>query len=56
MARLRFISDPIKEIERARLGESRSRPERRSHAMMQLLVTSKCIGIETADMLVDEVN
>ena len=55
MARLRFISDQIKEIERARLRELQSTPERRPHAMVQLVARIRGVGIETADMLVNEV-
>ena len=55
MARLRFISDQIKEIERARLRELQSTPERRPHAMVQLVARIRGVGIETADMLVNKV-
>ena len=55
MARLRFISDQIKETERTRLEELQSTPERRPHAMVQLLARIRGVGIETADMLVNEV-
>ena len=55
MARLRFIGDQIKEIERARLGELQSTPERRPHAMVLLVARIRGVGIETAEMLVNEV-
>jgi transposase len=55
MARLRFIRDQTKEIEKARLQELQSTPERRPHAMVQLLARIRGVGIETADMLVNEV-
>jgi len=55
MARLRFVSDQIKEIERARLEELQSTPEQRPHAMVQLVARIRGVGIETADMLVNEV-
>src|SRR5271166_5735461 len=55
MARLRFVSDQIKEIEKTRLQELQSTPERRPHAMVQLVARIRGVGIETADMLVNEV-
>src|SRR5271157_4565015 len=55
MARLRFVSDQIKEIEKTRLEELQSTPERRPHAMVQLVARIRGVGIETADMLVNEV-
>jgi transposase len=55
MARLRFITDQIHEIETSRLEELQTRPERPSHAMVQLLARIRGVGIETADILVNEV-
>ncbi len=55
MARLRFIRDQTKEIERAGSRELQSTPERRPHAMVQLVARIRGVGIETADMLVNEV-
>jgi transposase len=55
MARLRFIRDQTNEIERARLQELQSTPEQRPHAMVQLVARIRGVGIETADMLVNEV-
>jgi transposase len=55
MARLRFIGDQIREIERVRLEELRSTPERRPHAMVQLVARIRGVGIETAEMLISEV-
>ena len=55
MARLRFVADQIKEIERARLEELQSTPEQRPHAMIQLLARIRGVGIETAYLLVNEV-
>jgi transposase len=46
MAHLRFISDQIDEVEKARLARLREEPKKKSHAM---------VGIETADMLTHEV-
>ena len=55
LARLRFITDQIKEIEEARLERLQRAPQERSHAMVQLLARIRGIGIETADMLVNEI-
>ena len=55
MARLRFVMEQIKEIEAARLVQLEQAPEPRPHAMVRLLAQVIGIGIETADMLVQEV-
>jgi transposase len=55
IARLRFITDQIKEIEEARLERLQRVPQERSHAMVQLLARIRGVGIETADMLVNEI-
>jgi transposase len=55
MARLRFVTDQITEIEQARLDKIAQRPEEGTHAMVRLLARVKGIGIETADMLVHEI-
>ena len=55
MARLRLINDQIGEIEAARLERLRQQPELARHAMVLLLARVIGIGIETADMLVQEV-
>jgi transposase len=55
MARLRFVTDQITEIEQARLDKIAQRPEEGTHAMVRLLARIKGIGIETADMLVHEI-
>jgi transposase len=55
MARFRFLTDQIKEIERIALQELQSAPEQRPHAMVSLLARISGIGIETANMLVNEV-
>lgn len=54
MARLRFVSDQIREIESARLELLQRRPEERAYAMVRLLTRVNGIGVETADMLVHE--
>jgi transposase len=55
LARLRFITDQIKEIEEARLERLQRAPQERSHAMVQLLARIRGVGVETADMLVNEI-
>ena len=55
MARLRFIMDQIREIERTRLERLKQSPEKGPHAMVRLLARVIGVGIETADMLVHEV-
>ena len=55
MARLRFVSDQIAEIEAARLERLRRAPEDGPHAMVRLLARVIGVGVETADMLVHEV-
>jgi transposase len=53
MTHLRFISDQIDEVEKARLARLRKEPKKRSHAMVLLLARIR-LGIETADMLTHE--
>jgi transposase len=55
MARLRFVREQIKEIERARLERLVQAPTRGTHAMVRLLARVVGVGIETADMLVHEI-
>jgi transposase len=55
MARLRFITDQIREIEAARLVRLEQHPEQASHAMVRLLARVIGVGIETADMLAHEI-
>jgi len=55
MSRLRFVIAQIKEIELARLARLEGRPEHGAHAMVRLLARVIGVGIETADMLVQEV-
>ena len=55
MARLRFVTGQITEIEQARLERLQQAPEERPHAMVRLLARVIGVGIETADMLVHEV-
>ena len=55
MARLRVLGEQIKEIEADRRERLEQAPDERAHAMIRLLARVRGIGIETADMLVNEV-
>ena len=55
MARLRFIDEQIREIEAVRLERLAQQPDKGGHPMVLLLARVIGIGIETADMLVQEV-
>ena len=55
MARLRFITDQIREVEAARLETLERTPGDKQNAMVLLLARVIGIGVETADMLVREV-
>src|SRR4249920_2634156 len=55
MARRRLVSDQIRQIEDARLERLKQTPSDRSHAMERLLARVIGVGVETADMLVQEV-
>jgi transposase len=55
MARLRFITDQIRETEAARLVRLEQHPEQHSHAMVGLLARVIGVGVETADMLAHEI-
>lgn len=55
MARLRLVKEQIAEIERARLDELAQAPDTGPHAMVRLLAQVIGVGIETADLLVQEV-
>jgi transposase len=55
MARLCFITDQVKEIERTRLHRLQQSPEKGTHPMVRLLARVIGVGIERADMLVQEV-
>src|SRR5690242_5320111 len=55
IARLRLVIGQIKQIEEARRQRLEEEPERGPHAMARLLARVVGIGIETADMLVNEV-
>jgi transposase len=55
MARLAFIKEQIKEIEKARLAALKRAPREGTHPMLLILARVMGIGVETADMLVHEV-
>ena len=55
MARRRLVSDQIRQIEDTRLERLEQAPRDGPHAMVRLLARVIGVGIETADMLVQEV-
>lgn len=55
MARLAWVREQINAIEQARLGRLEQAPARGPDAMVQLLARVVGVGVETADMLVQEV-
>jgi transposase len=55
MERRRFIRDQMRQIEDARLERLKQAPSEGSQAMVRLLVRVIGVGVETADMLVQEV-
>jgi len=55
MARRRLVSDQIRQIEDTRLERLKQAPGEGPHAMVRLLARVIGVGIETADMLVQEV-
>jgi transposase len=55
MVRRRLISDQIRHIEDARLERLKQAPSDGPHAMVRLLARVIGVGVETADMLVQEV-
>ncbi len=55
MERRRIVSDQVKQIENARHERLEQAPDEEPHAMVRLLARVIGVGIETADMLVQEV-
>ena len=55
MARLAWVREQINAIEQARLGRLEQAPARGPDAMVRLLARVVGVGVETADMLVQEV-
>lgn len=55
MARLHFVMDQLREIERTRLERLEQRPAEGQNAIVRLVARVVGVGIETADMLVHEV-
>ncbi len=55
LARLRVVREQIRAIEQSHLGKLATTPEKGSHAMVRLIARVLGVGVETADMLVNEV-
>ena len=55
LARLRVVREQIRVIEQSRLGKLATTPEKGPHAMVRLIARVLGVGVETADMLVNEV-
>jgi transposase len=55
MARLAMVCEQIKALEQARLANLEQAPGTGPHAMVRLIANVIGVGIETADMLVQEV-
>ncbi len=55
LARLALLREQIKAIEQARLERLEEAPDAGPHPMLRLLARVKGVGVETADMLVQEV-
>jgi transposase len=55
MARLSFVKQQINEVERARLERLQRAPAEPGNAMIHLLTRVVGVGVETADMLVQEI-
>jgi len=55
MVRRRLVSDQIRQIEDARLERLKQAPSDGPHAMVRLLARVIGVGVETADMLVQEI-
>jgi len=55
MARLRLLAEQIREIEAARCERLRQHPDEGTHPMVRLLAQIVGVGLETADLLVQEV-
>lgn len=55
LARLTLVREQIDAIEKIRLEKLESAPDTRPHAMVRLLASIVGVGIETADMLVNEI-
>ena len=55
LARLSVVREQIRAIEHSRLGKLATTPEKGPHAMVRLIARVLGVGVETADMLVNEV-
>jgi transposase len=54
-ARLRVVREQVRAIEHSRLGKLATNPEKGPNAMVRLIARVLGVGVETADMLVNEV-
>ena len=55
LERLRIVREQIRAIEQGRLRKLATTPEKGPHAMVRLIARVLSVGVETADMLVNEV-
>jgi hypothetical protein len=55
MARLRLLAERIREIEASRRERLRQHPDEGTHPMIRMLAQIVGVGVETADLLVQEV-
>jgi transposase len=55
MARLRLLAEQIREIEASRCERLRRHPDEGTHPMIRMLAQIVGVGVETADLLVQEV-
>jgi hypothetical protein len=55
LARLGVVREQIRAIEQSRLGKLATTPEKGPHAIVRLIARVLGVGVETADMLVNEV-
>jgi len=55
MARLSFVKQQIQDVETSRIERIQQAPGERRHAMIHLLARVVGVGVETADMLVQEI-
>ena len=55
LARLHVVREQIRAIEQSRLGKLAMTSEKGPHAMVRLIARVVGVGVETADMLVNEV-
>ena len=54
-ARLQLIAAQIREIEKVRLERLQQQPSTGAHPMIRVLAQVRGVGVETADMLANEI-